>query len=172
MLENAPAVSSKSSTRPYRKLDAKARMRFLQALEMCGNREQSARIAGTRTETVRRYAQKNKHFNKKIENALAVFSASLECEALRRARDGYSEPIYQSGALVGFKTRYSDRLLTTLLAANIPDKYGKKTIVLEGDLNSPIALTASQPKQNALSVDSARAANDTPGNTSLELFKE
>ncbi len=51
----------------------------------------------------------------------------LEDEATRRAVDGWDEPVYQGGELVGFKRRYSDTLLIFMLNGARPEKYRRVT---------------------------------------------
>jgi len=47
----------------------------------------------------------------------------LEREAWRRANEGFAEPVYQHGKLVGTVQRYSDNLLMFLLRARAPERY-------------------------------------------------
>lgn len=44
----------------------------------------------------------------------------MEAELVRRALEGWTEPVYQRGRLVGHRTRHSDRLLIFWLEANHP----------------------------------------------------
>jgi hypothetical protein len=50
----------------------------------------------------------------------------MEDAALSRAVDGWDEPLVSAGKLLGSTHKYSDNLLTTLLKANRPEKYGDK----------------------------------------------
>ena len=156
--------------RPYRKATAQARAKFLRALARTGNVTASAEHAGLTARNVYRYAQKNARFANKMVDAKQAFTDSLESEAIRRGRDGYSEPIYQNGELVGYRQRYSDRLLETMLRANNPDKFGKQTVTIEGDENKPLALTAVPAKTTAIDVDALRTANSDSGK--LALFED
>jgi hypothetical protein len=63
--------------------------------------------------------------------ARAEFSESLEEEARRRAVEGYDDPVYQQGRLVGHKRKHSDLLLITLLNGNMPEKYQRQSSRLE-----------------------------------------
>ncbi len=51
---------------------------------------------------------------------------SLEAEARRRAVEGWQEPIFYQGQLVGHRPRHSDVLLIFLLKGAMPEKYGDK----------------------------------------------
>lgn len=53
--------------------------------------------------------------------AMAEGTDVLEEEALRRGLDGYDEPVYQGGALVGHVRKYSDHLLLNTLRARRPE---------------------------------------------------
>jgi len=57
---------------------------------------------------------------------------ALETEARRRAIEGWEEPVYQGGQLVGTKRRYSDTMLAMLLNANLPEKYGRNRVEHSG----------------------------------------
>jgi len=43
---------------------------------------------------------------------------TIEAEAIRRARDGFDEPVFYNGEQCGTKRRYSDTLTTLLLKGN------------------------------------------------------
>lgn len=61
-----------------------------------------------------------------FEQAQRESSQVLEEEARRRAAEGWEEPIFQNGKLVGHKRRYSDALLIFLLKGNNPGKFGDR----------------------------------------------
>lgn len=71
-------------------------------------------------------------FDELIKDRLALFSGDLEAEARRRAVDGVDEPVFYQGEECGSKKVYSDSLLKTMLAANLPEKYGKGAAGEEG----------------------------------------
>ena len=48
----------------------------------------------------------------------------LQGEAVRRAKEGWLEPVFHQGIQVGTRRRYSDRLLMFLLQALRPEKFG------------------------------------------------
>ena len=50
----------------------------------------------------------------------------LESEAIRRGTRGVQQPIYQAGKLVGYRTEYSDALLTLVLRGHRPERYREK----------------------------------------------
>lgn len=71
------------------------------------------------------------------------FAESLESEAHRRAVIGVKKDVYYKGDVVGEVTEYSDQLLTTLLKANMPDKY-RERVDVNLDVAAQIALMAEQ----------------------------
>jgi hypothetical protein len=50
-------------------------------------------------------------------------------EARRRAIDGVEEPVFHRGKVVGHVNKFSDSLLTKLLEASDPERYGKRSNV-------------------------------------------
>lgn len=73
-------------------------------------------------------------YRRAFEAARDEAADRLEMEARRRAEEGWQEPVYQGGILVGTKRKYSDRLLLALLEAHHP-QFGKKLKVThDGDL--------------------------------------
>lgn len=70
------------------------------------------------------------------DNALAEAAADVELEIHRRAIEGYEEPVYQRGELVGTITRYSDKLLELRAKGLMPDRYAveRKDVRLQGKI--------------------------------------
>jgi len=154
-----------ASTRPYRKVDAQARAKFLRAYARTGNKSASAKHAGLTVSAINRYAKRNKAFNARMQECVSVLADSLEEEAIRRGRDGYQEEVFQNGELVGFKTKYSDRLLATLLAAHIPGRYGKQVLEVQGSQGGPIQMANMNANVN-LDLNDVNTAHSTE----LNLF--
>ena len=69
------------------------------------------------------WLQEDGDYREAFELAKAELTESLEREAVRRARDGWNEPVFHEGKVCGFKRRFSDTLLIFLLKANNPEKY-------------------------------------------------
>lgn len=70
------------------------------------------------------------------DNALAEAAADVELEIHRRAVEGWEEPVYQRGELVGTITRYSDKLLELRAKGLMPDRYAveRKDVRLQGKI--------------------------------------
>jgi len=62
-------------------------------------------------------------FREQWDEALDMAADTLEAEADRRGRDGWSEDVYYRGQVVGTRRRYSDRMLVFRLRALKPDIY-------------------------------------------------
>ena len=62
-------------------------------------------------------------FRERWDEALDMAADTLEAEADRRGRDGWSEDVYYRGQVVGTRRRYSDRMLIFRLRALKPDMY-------------------------------------------------
>jgi len=97
--------------------------RFLQALEETAHVTDSATQAGITRQAAYNYRHEDAEFAAKWDQALQVGICTLEDEAVRRARDGVEEPIYQRGEYMGTMRRYSDTLLIFLLKSHKPSVY-------------------------------------------------
>ena len=60
-------------------------------------------------------------FGEEYTAAMQEGTVILEEEALRRGLDGWDEPVYQGGTLVGHVRKYSDNLLLNTLRARRPE---------------------------------------------------
>jgi hypothetical protein len=77
--------------------------------------------------------QLNALYEVSVELARAVRKHRLEDEAIRRAEEGWDEPVYtQTGKLAGYKKRFSDALLAMVLRAHDPERYGDRATVQGG----------------------------------------
>jgi hypothetical protein len=97
--------------------------KFLKALEDGANVTTAAETAGITRQNAYLYRREDTEFARKWDEALFMGVGTLEDEAVRRARDGVEEPIYQKGVYVGTVRRYSDTLLMFLLRAHMPERY-------------------------------------------------
>jgi hypothetical protein len=67
--------------------------------------------------------REDKDFATLWDEALAMAADTLEAEADRRGRDGWSEDVYYRGQVIGQRRRYSDRMLMFRLKALRPEMY-------------------------------------------------
>lgn len=101
----------------------RARERFLSVYAECGNISTAAAAAGVNRSAVYKWQEHDDTFVAAMKQAESHATELLEKEAWRRARDGFAEPVYQHGKLVGTVQRYSDALLVFLLKARAPERY-------------------------------------------------
>lgn len=93
--------------------------RFFELLADTGNVTASAEAVGVSRGTVYYHYYNHEDFKEKFEEARKKCQTQASHAAFRaayeRAIEGWEEPVYQSGELVGYKRKYSDRLLELLL---------------------------------------------------------
>ncbi len=99
------------------------RQQFLTVLSETGNVSESLRVVGRTNPSAYWLRRKDAEFSAAWDEAIEIAAGKLEDEARRRAVEGYDEPVFQRGTLVGYTRRYSDRLLETLLRAYRPDRF-------------------------------------------------
>lgn len=106
--------------------------------------EASCRAAGIGTSIVYRHKARDPEFAAAFAEAQAASLGIVDDEIRRRAIEGWLEPVYQGGELVGHVRKYSDPLLT-LLAKSRDARYRDKTALeVSGPGGSPIQLLASR----------------------------
>ena len=95
-------------------------------------------VAGTR-ERFYQLKREDDGFAAAWAEAEAAGTEVLEQEAKRRAVEGWEEPVYQGGVLVGFVRKHSDTLLIFLLKGRRPDTYrDNQAITLRWDKDAPM----------------------------------
>ncbi len=82
----------------------------------------AARRKALSVEATRRVAS-TANFASRWDEAVEEAVERMDEEAWRRGYDGYNDPVYYRGRLVGDIKRYSDKLLILLLKAHRPEKY-------------------------------------------------
>ena len=105
------------------------RERFLAIYAQCGNLSTAAKAVGVNRSAVYKWQEHVPGFPEAMRAADLQATEVLEKEAWRRAREGFAEPVYQHGKLVGTVQRYSDALLIFLLKGRAPERYGTKVDV-------------------------------------------
>lgn len=117
------------------KLTTRSRAKFLEILGTCANVTKACELANLSRPTVYDWKRNDPEFATEWEEALALGIEACEAEAFRRAFDGYEEPVYQGGRLVGVVRKYSDSLAQFMLRAHAPEKYRDRSdIHLHGKL--------------------------------------
>ena len=91
----------------------------------------------------------------------------LEDEARRRALDGWDDPVFQQGQLVGHVRRYSDRLLEFLLRGRRPAVYRDSASTLA--VSGVVGVAAAIEDRSASLADVARVLRDVGAFEGMEF---
>ena len=116
---------------------------FLLAYERLGVITQAAQAAGIDRRTVTHWRHTDPDFAEAFEEAQQAVADMLEREAIRRAVEGWDEPVFQKGKHVGNVRKYSDTLLIFLMKGAQPEKYSDRLraeIEHSGGINVEIAI--------------------------------
>ncbi len=105
---------------------ARRRARFLDVLSECALVSCAAASAGAARGSFYNWRYEDPEFADDWDRALAEGIALLEDEAIRRARDGVTIPVFYAGKEVGAIRRPSDTLLMFLLRAHRPERYRER----------------------------------------------
>jgi hypothetical protein len=115
---------------------------FLAALEETAIVSKAAKKAKITRSAVYVARNQDEEFAKAWDTALELGIATLEDEAIRRARDGVLDPVYQGGERVGSIRKYSDTLLIFLLKTRKPGIYNPpQERWVSGPERGPITIT-------------------------------
>ena len=102
--------------------------KYLNALKEHGEEALARDEVGIHRETVKRHRLKTPGFNEAEEEAMRIYRARLAATVHRRGVDGVQEPIYWNGLVVGWVTKYSDRMLELQVKRHIPEYRDKVTV--------------------------------------------
>lgn len=100
---------------------------FLKAIADGSTITEAAEAAGVDRSTAWRTRDRDPEFLQAFEQALESSADILEKTARRRAIEGWEEPVYQGGQLIGSKTVYSDSLLALLLKGRRKSVFSDRT---------------------------------------------
>ena len=110
-----------------RKMNAVRKARFIEALgETHGTVTAACRIAGISKQTAYDARKEDPEFAEAWAEAVDYVGDVLEQTAFQRAVQGWEEPVYQGGNLVGTIRKYSDKLLEICLKGARPEKYRER----------------------------------------------
>lgn len=114
---------------PEKEVNDLAKAQFIAALMDGATITVAAETAGIDRKTAYRWRESDADFGAAWDEALEAGTDRLEEEAIRRARDGVTKPVFQGGQEVGQVQEYSDTLLIFMLKARRPDKFRERLSV-------------------------------------------
>ncbi len=118
--------------------------KFLKLLGDSANVSSACRALGIPRQNIYEWRRQDPDFARKMDEAVDLGTCALEDEAIRRGMEGWDEPVYYKGEVVGETRRYSDQLLLATLRARDP-KY--RSDDLEGVGRVPIVLNVNIVEQ-------------------------
>lgn len=144
--KNKPGMLSTRFTKEHKE-------RYCAELALHGEMALALNAVGVTGKTIRNHRDRDPEFREAEEEAMAQYRSSLAKEIHRRGVEGWDEPIYWSGILVGYKRRFSDTLLLAQAKRHSPEHYGDRLKVdqrttVDGGLG--IALESLSPESRAL----------------------
>ncbi len=91
-----------------------------------GRQDKACKKSGIPRQTVYKRGRNDVEFQKFMAEVKDMLMDSLEDEAVRRARDGWNEPVYFKGEFQGNVRKYDSGLLTFMLTHGRPEKFRPK----------------------------------------------
>ena len=119
------------------------RAEFLSALSSTGNVSEACRLTGVARNSMYLWKQSDPAFAEEWAKHLAAGAELLEDEAIRRAREGWDEPVYYQGEVCGTVRKYSDTLLIFLLKGQMKERYGDR-VAHTGDNGGPMEFVVTR----------------------------
>lgn len=106
------------------KLTPEKKLAFLAALSATCSVTRACEAVGISRQTAYEWRELDIQFSRQWEEAKLIGAEALEDEMVRRAKEGYDQPVYYKGQAVGTIRKYSDTLLIFALKGAMPYKYG------------------------------------------------
>jgi hypothetical protein len=104
------------------------RKQFLATLAATGNVGVASEACKLYRTTPYQWKKKDPEFSKQWDEALDSAADAAEEEVRRRAVDGWEEPVFYQGEVVGHTRKFSDRMLELYIKALRPEKFREKQI--------------------------------------------
>lgn len=111
------------AAKSYKFVANKKQNKFLNEYAITGNIGKAAAVCKIARQTHYDWLEKDSAYEQAFKIARKISGDLLEEEARRRAIEGVDEPVFYKGEICGDITKYSDKLLETLLRAAKPDEY-------------------------------------------------
>lgn len=106
--------------------------RFLGAYAICGIVSRASMAVGLPTSRHYGWLKTGEEYRVAFAEATQISNEYLEGLALELASGMRQKPVVSMGKIVTYESIYDTRLLTVLLKARMPDKYGNKVDVTSG----------------------------------------
>lgn len=113
--------------------------KFLAAFAKLGVITGATEIANVARTDHYRWMKDDPDYPAKFEASYEQAVDSLEQEAIRRARDGWIEPVFQGGKKVGEIRKRSDVLLIFMLKGSKPEKH-RDRVEVSGQMNQVVQI--------------------------------
>ncbi len=97
--------------------------RFFAVLAQTHNVSQACAAIGVSRTWMYKLKESDDYIATLWEEALGIFNDGLLAEALDRALHGWDEPVFYKGEQIGWRRRFSDRLMELALRGAFPEKY-------------------------------------------------
>lgn len=123
MLRSSPIMPRTIAHSADKRSLKKKKKEFLLKLEATASITRACKLAKVGRRTVYDWIEADEEFEKDLEKSKRIGIDALEDEAVRRAMEGYTKPVYHGGKKVGTIREYSDALLQLLLKGNLPERY-------------------------------------------------
>lgn len=137
----APVGRKPGSVVPNQALDENRKAIFLaelrrHAIPVAAARAASPHSSGGAISSFYHLRRMDPEFAAAWADALQEACANVESEIHRRAVEGWDEPVYQRGELVGTVTKYSDRLLELRAKGLMPERYAieRRDVKVSGEI--------------------------------------
>lgn len=131
-----PFIAKRSKRETITLQTKRKQARFLHAFAQTGLDRDGCQAAGVTAFALRDWRARNETFALLYDAAFREASDRIEREVIRRAVDGWDEPVYQGGKRVGHIRRYDSNLLALLLK-------GRKSQYREQRLNQTLNTTTN-----------------------------
>lgn len=121
----------------YDGLSAVRKRAFLRAVAETGQLQKACERIGVSAQTVALLRKRSPEFDEACENALRISLPSIAQIAYERAVDGWDEDVVVRGEVVGTRRRYSERLLSDLLKAELAARHAERVEDVKQGRNRP-----------------------------------
>lgn len=111
----------KSAPRKNRPITPAELDKYVEAVAAGLTYTDAAKHVGRSAYGMRKVRERDPEFNARVSEAWQEGADSLIAEAARRGRDGWKEPIYQKGELVGWIHKYDSNLLMFSIKGRRPE---------------------------------------------------